>query len=419
MKRLATLILLATSGLAMAETALLPPETAVARILRTHPGIRAAAAHLTAEEAQRRRLDSGPHEWSLKFAGQQRRTLPANAADQHFNEWNAALERPMRLPGKAALDRELGNAGVAIATTGLGDARHETSRALLKAWFDWLRERAGSAQWQAQVSLLQQQHQAVTRRLQLGDAAQLEHNQSAAALAQAEAQLSQAQARQRIAEENLERRFPGLPRQAGETLPAPQPVTGQSEDWITAIMAHSHELQSSQGEARRASLLAERLRKEKTPDPTVGFQFSRERAGEEKVLGAYISIPLSGGARRAQADVGLAQAEASAAQAEAVRQRIASEAASLYQTARAAYPTWQASEAAARQQAQTAEMTARAYRLGEGSLNEVLAARRLANEARLNAQQAHLDALESRYRLLLDSHQLWDFDEMDNAGTAP
>lgn len=414
MKHLAALILLGNIAMAMADTPLLPSEATVAQILRNAPSVRAAAAHLNAEEAQRQRLDSGPHEWSLRVGGQQRKTLPANAADQHFNEWNAALERPIRLPGKAALDRALGSSGVAIASTGLGDARHETSRALLKAWFDWLRERASSTQWQAQVGLLKQQDQAVERRLQLGDAARLERKQAAAALAQAEAQLSQAHARLRIAEETLQRRFPGLPRQASETLPAPQAITGKAEDWIAAILAHSHERQVSEGEAQRASLLAQRLRQDQLPDPSVGLQFSRERAGEEKVLGAYISIPLPGGARRAQAASGLAQAEASAAQADAVRQRITSEAASLYQSALAAYPTWQASELAAEQQGQTAEMTARAYRLGEGNLNDVLAARRLANEARLNALQAHLDALESRYRLLLDSHQLWDFDEMND-----
>lgn len=53
-------------------------------------------------------------------------------------------------------------------------------------------------------------------------------------------------------------------------------------------------------------------------------------------------------------------------------------------------------------------MTARAYRLGEGSLNDWLAARRLANEAQLAARLSQLEALELRYRLLLDAHRLWN-----------
>jgi len=55
-------------------------------------------------------------------------------------------------------------------------------------------------------------------------------------------------------------------------------------------------------------------------------------------------------------------------------------------------------------------MTARAYQLGEGSQNDLLAARRLANEAQLSARLLQLDALELHYRLRLDAHQLWDLD---------
>ncbi len=56
-------------------------------------------------------------------------------------------------------------------------------------------------------------------------------------------------------------------------------------------------------------------------------------------------------------------------------------------------------------------MTARAYQLGEGSLSDLLTARRLANEAQLASRLTQLDALELRYRLLLDAHRLWDLDK--------
>jgi outer membrane protein TolC len=55
-------------------------------------------------------------------------------------------------------------------------------------------------------------------------------------------------------------------------------------------------------------------------------------------------------------------------------------------------------------------MTARAYQLGEGSLNDLLTARRFANEAQLMAKLLQLEALELGYRLRLDAHQLWDLD---------
>ncbi len=408
------LFLLSTAIFASAQAAEpmpnLPSEAVVVRVLRESPAIQAAAAQVRAEEANRRRLEAGPHEWSVRLGSQQRKTLPANASEQSFNEWNAAIERPLRLPGKGALDTELGTAGVDIASTSLGDARHEACRALLKGWFAWLRESASAQQWQAQVALLTQQDKAVQRRQQLGDAARIEAVQAAAAQAQAEAQLAQARARQRSAEEELRRQFPGLPLNEPAQLAPPQPLTGSEAEWQEAVLAHNHELAVAQGEARRAQLLADRARSERLPDPSVGVQYSRERGGEEKVLGAYLSIPLPGAARRASADAGIAQAEAWAARADAVHRKVSSEAASLYHNALAAYPGWQAAAKAAAQLGQSAEMTARAYQLGEGSLSEVLAARRLANESQLAARQAQLDALELRARLALDAHQLWDLD---------
>jgi outer membrane protein TolC len=43
-------------------------------------------------------------------------------------------------------------------------------------------------------------------------------------------------------------------------------------------------------------------------------------------------------------------------------------------------------------------------------LPEVLTARRQALEANLSAALARLEAAETRYRLLLDAHQLWPLD---------
>jgi len=73
--------------------------------------------------------------------------------------------------------------------------------------------------------------------------------------------------------------------------------------------------------------------------------------------------------------------------------------------------SWQASRHAGERLGRAAEMTARAYQLGEGSLSDLLTARRLANEAQLASRLAQLDALELRYRLLLDAHRLWDLDK--------
>lgn len=410
MKRFAMLVLASLLLAPAWAQADLPPDDIVGKVLREAPEVRAARSLLGAGEAERRRLQAGMHEWMVRWGGQARRVSPVPGPNERFSEWNAAIERPFRLPGKGATDEALGDAAVALAETGYGDALHEASRGLLKAWFDWLRESAALDQWQQQVALLQQQAKAVTRRQQLGDAARVEAVQAEAARSQAEAQLAASRARQRVAEDLLRRRYPGLSLNMPARISEPAPLEGDEASWVAATLAHSHEMAMARQEASQAQLVATRKRQDRLPDPTVGVHYSRERGGEENVTGLYLSIPLPGGARRAEADFSVAHAAASGERAAAVERRLASEGAALYQSAQAGVASWQAARDSARNQGEAADMTARAYALGEGSLNELLLARRLANEARLAARQTQLDALEARYRLLLDAHRLWDLD---------
>jgi len=407
------LVCLATPVFAAEATPGLPPADVVARVLRASPPVQAAASQLRAEQANSQRLAAGSHEWSLRLGGQQRRSQPSGGPDERFAEWNVALERPLRLPGKAALDAELGAAGVAIAETAHGDALHENSRLLLSSWFAWLKESNAARLWAEQTAVLRQQAAAVLRRQQLGDAARLDSVQADAALAQAEAQLAQAELRQRIAGEELQRRFPALPLGEPAVVPEPQPVAGSAAEWLAAIVEHSHELGLAVGETRRARTLAERIARDRLADPTFGVQVSRERGGEENVVGAYVSIPLPGTARRAGADAASAQAEAVLGREQAARQKVTAEAAALYHSASASVASWQAASRAAEQLENAAAMTMRAYQVGEGSLNDLLLARRQALEARLAARLLQLEAVERGYRLQLDAHRLWEFDGHD------
>lgn len=413
------MVVAAFAGLAYAQepTPGLPPAGLVAQALRASPAVQAAAGQVSVEEAQGRRLEAGSYEWNLRIGGQQRRTYPANGPDQTFGEWNAAIERPVRLPGKAALDAELGAAGVSVARVAYGDAVHEAQRNLLRAWFTWLKEERSAALLAEQVDLLGRQADAVRRRQQLGDAARLEAIQAEAARAQAEAALAQARLREGAAAEALRRRFPGLPLVVPEAIAEPSPIAGDDGVWIETILAHSHELARARRETERARLAAGRLDLERRPDPTFGVHVASERGGEEHLIGAYVSIPLPGGARRAAADAAQGEAEVAHRREAAALQQVSAGAATLVRSARAAQVASQAGDAAAERLSRAANMSARAYQLGEGSLDALLTARRLANEARLNVSLLQLDALELRYRLLLDAHRLWDAD--DDAANDP
>lgn len=393
----------------------LPPNDVVRRVLIANPTVQAAGGQIRVEEANRDRLEAGSYEWNVRLGRQQRKIYPAGAAEQRFNEWDAALERPLRLPGKAAIDADLGAAGVALAQTANGDALHETGRLLLHAWFVWLRETATARQWQAQVDLLEKQTHAIRRRQQLGDAARLDTVLAEGALAQARAQLTQAQLQAQSAEETLRLRFPGLPLQQPANITEPAVLEGSRDAWVERVLNASHELKLAYGLTQQARLAAERARRNRIPDPTVGINVGRERGGEEHIIGAYISIPLPGQARRADSNAAQAALDVASRQEEAARQKVSAEAAILYQSTLAARQSWLAVKESAERMEHAAQMSGRAYQLGERSLSDLLTARRLANEAQLTERQMRFEALEQRYRLLLDAHEIWDFDEADDA----
>ena len=60
---------------------------------------------------------------------------------------------------------------------------------------------------------------------------------------------------------------------------------------------------------------------------------------------------------------------------------------------------------------EVAQLTAKAYALGELTLTEALQARRNALEAHLGAQAARWDTQEALARVLVDAHQLWPAEE--------
>lgn len=385
----------------------LPPQEVARRAIAEAPLLRAADANVRGEEANRERLVAGTEEWALRLDGQRRSVR--DTVQQRFGEWAVALERPLRLPAKAAADRALGDQGVVQARVARGDVQHETARALLKGWFDWLREREIHAQWQEQTALLERQRDMTATRVRRGDAPRLELMQAEAALAQARAAREQARSRADIAAQELQRRFPALALPVEVRPTEPQVLSGDAAEWREAVLQHDHELALAREEARHARLLLARADAQRVPDPTVGIRYGSERAGEERVVGVSISIPLPGAARRAAQGAALAQAEAASQREAAALVRAQTQADALYTRAVAAHGHWANARSAAERMGEAAELTARAHGLGEASLAEVLAARRQANEAALAARLGQLDALEARYRLLLDAHLLWDF----------
>lgn len=382
----------------------LPPQSAVLQALQDDPSVQAAQSGMKAGEAARDRLEAGTHEINV-VAGTGRRSVDTG---ERFHEWDIGLERALRLPRKAELDAALGQQGLVLSQNAYGDAMHEAGRSLLSKWFSVLRERTQSEQWQQQVGVLKQQLDVVSRRFKAGDASRLEADMAQASLMQAEISLRQASLRADNASVELSRYFPslGLPTMtiSGEN---PQPLTQDVAYWLDLGLDHNHELMLARATSKIAQLTAQRADADKMPDPRLGLNYNSERNGSENVTSVVFSIPLPGGARRAASAESLAQAEMATRREALVLRRIEAEISTTFNSAKSSYASWQSAVAASELIQRNEEKMARAYALGEMGLNEVLVARKLGMEARLAATLARFEAAETRYRLLLDTHQLW------------
>jgi len=380
----------------------LPDAQAALAALENHPQVRAAQARLRGAQAEHQRLQAGSHEYALRLNTQRRQT---RGGPDH-NEWEAAIERGLRLPGKARLDDRIGAVGVEEAEERVGDARHEAAKQLLTLWYDVLQARAEARLWREQVELLEAEARIVRSRVKAGDAARLQTLQAEAALAQAVSQQGQAEARARMALAELSRHFPELP-VPGDRAAEPVLPEGGEAQWLERTLAHNHELLAAQRAVERARLLAQRAGADRRPDPVLGLRYAHEQGGDERVLGVSISIALPGEGRRAASSLQAAEAEMLAEAEAATRRRLTAEATANWLKASGAVEAYRRTAQAAEAASRHAGLTRRAHELGELGLSEVLLARRTALETRMAAEQSRIAANAAIARLLLDAHLLW------------
>ena len=386
----------------------LPPENAVRQHILNRPAVRAASSAQQADLADAERVKAGPYEFTLRLAGQQRRT----AENQRYIESQIALERTVRNWGKAAQDDAIGNASTQLAQVRKADSIHESSRALLRTWMDWLRERETVKLWQTQVS----DQVAVTRhaasRVKAGDAAQIDLRLQEASQAQAIANLELALSREGSARALLDVQYPGLSTHAPSTMYGPVQTDLPGNTGVTdQLTERSHELRMAKAHVQLIQARAERSRLDQTIDPTVGIYAASDRSGAERVLGVMISLPLAGKARNAMAQQALAQANEAEHQSEAIAQKVRTESTVAWLSARSAFTAWQGQELARQKQEQVLQSIAKGWQLGEYSQSDILLARRQYIDAALSEINARAEARHAAARLKLDLHEMWEFDD--------
>lgn len=402
-------LLLVAAGAAAAQSpagydqAGLPPLPAVERALSAHPPVKVARDVVRAEQANARRLEAGPYEFSVR-GGYQTHNIP----DGRYPEWDLGVERGLRLPAKARIDSALGAQGVEFARRAAYSAWCDAARLLLKLWYGWMRERQQLELWQKQAGFLRQQQEVVTKRARAGDAPRIDVILAEAGLAQAEAVVAGLRGREEGARAALERTFPGIEASTAAMPGEPRPLEHDLDWYIERVRSHNDEVRVARAFSRRARLLAQRANADQAPDPALGARLSRDRSSADRIAGVYFIVPIPGEARRAFAAVEAARADSATSQEAAVLQRVSAEVAMMEGQARGAYAAWQRASAAAAGMQRHADLVTRSWQLKEASLSDVMIARRAAVESALQASLAQMEAEESRRRLLVEAHILWN-----------
>ncbi|QSB43406.1 TolC family protein [Altererythrobacter sp. FM1] len=404
MRRLTFLLPLLALAAPLAAEPGLPDEAAVAVALDDHPSVAAARARLQAAEARAEGLKKGPQEFT--FSG----SFVRRSVDREgeFDEYDAQLSRAFRLPGKARLDREIGAYGIEAASNLAEDARHQAALLLAMHWFDWLSASAQARVDRAAVANYEKALAAVTRRMELRDAAQLDVDQANAALASARLAAEQSSGLATLARTRLETHFPALalPAEAPE-VPLPEIADAQLSQLRDHVISNSHEIAAAEAEARRMEAVAARASKDRMADPSIGLRLFSERSGAERGAGLVFSLPLGGGHRKALADE--AGAGASAARAEEQLARFAVQETANADVAEARYriAAWQRSRETVAAQMAALEKLRRGQQLGEIDLADLLLAERMVHDAFRIEAEARAEAMRAITKLRIDSHELW------------
>lgn len=403
-----TLLLMTMAVVARAQsTAGLPEPDVVMKALRDSPALQMESESIEQGRQLERKRRAGPHEWQIA-ATQQQRTETSGA---RYDEQDYGLQRGLRWPWKASIDRRLGTQERLVGELSFSDAWHEAGRSLLDLWFEWFGAERSLVILDAQLAALEDQQRTVQRRVEAGDAAAVELQ-----LADAETRRMQSTRNESAlvalrAREALARQFPGLQLVLPDKPADPVPLPGTDAEWMEHITADNHELELAQSKAAAAQLAAERAAQDRFADPTLALHYSDNLDGNRRLLGLTVTLPIGGTARAADAALARSHSRAAEANVRLVTDHVQSDARAAIAAFHLSYRSWQdLTEAASRMQ-RAAAAAARGYELGELDLSLALTARRQALEAQQQQMLAHLTALHDHARVLLDSHRLWALPE--------
>lgn len=376
--------------------------------LKDDPALSLATHEWQASKATSGLAAISPYEWTASYTRQQRDYRNAGLVDPRTStEWNLDLERGLRLPGKMGADKRIAAASLNAAQSQFRLAQRGAVEHLIASY-------TGVLLAQAQLRLLEQQHQfarnnldAVQKRVKTGDAAALEARLAEAEAANVAARLSAADTQAKSAWAYLAQRYPALNADVGGVLPEPIAIAHPLNWWQEHMEAASDELQLAQAEQQAASAAADRASLDRIPDPTIGLFTARETYGNEQLVGIRIRMALPSERRSLSFRQKLNQSLVAKDSLELARRQLKFSAQRAFNQAQGDFQRWQLAEQNASAQRENARLLQKAYVLGEQDLQSLLLGQQQSLRAAEEEQTARAGALKSYYQLLLDAKLLW------------
>ena len=368
------------------------------------PAVQGARRAVSAAKHTAAMLTASPDEWTSRLIAQRRNYDIGGPASK---EWNLQLERPIRVNGKAELDRQLGEMELRIAEHRLGEALHESARALLDLWLESLSATQSEKLFNEQLAFSRTNLTTVESRKRAGDASALDLSAAAADHADVERQASTATTSLAKAKAKLRVRFPGAPFPTA-TMTDPLPQADTESAWVQRVLAAADPLQIAEALMQKAKITAARTSADRIANPTVGVFVASEAARNERIVGVTLSIPFGGTYRNERSQEAAQQVEVARAAVERERRELESAVVETFADATGHFERWKLAEQGAKAAAESARLTQRAYALGEADLQALLLARRQFLDVTRTAQEARAASLRANYRLLVDAHLIWD-----------
>jgi outer membrane protein TolC len=390
-------------------TNLLPTDDQVKNALYSSPKIGAADARKDSLNYRADAIASGSQEFTVRGTRQNRRVTNIPGATNYQEYW-AGIERPIRFWGKGGVDEKISDATKSFAGIEYADTIHETSKDLLATWFAYLKALQSRIVAEKNSQLGDQIGRIAQVRYKVGDVARLDAQLATAEQGRLQAFLELAKANESASGEAVTQRYSGIALIKNFKWDAIPNLQTRKELLRQQFLERSHELKLAKSDADRFVLQAKRSGLDRFPDPTVGLYTANEFGGAERINGVSLSFPISGSARFSNASAVASEAEISRQRVIETEQRISIEFERLWSQMMSRKVAAETLLNSAKSQNDAAQAAEKAYVLGEGTISDLIAARKAANENQLSADLMRLDALESYYRMRLDLHEMWDFD---------